>query len=176
MNLYLLRQYQFIQDLYQNESYLNILMNIDDFFDILNIYAFPNWIDSEIIGVKCMKHFTNIILKQSRDKMPHPKAGVVLTKYDCIVKYKKTNEWLPKQYKGFDDIVIDEKTGKKRAKMEKKPIWVVDILIPNRLLINDDVYDINAIQKKLDAENDDNEELGSMVSNEETVESNNQQG
>ena len=34
MNLFLLQQYQFINDIYKNENYLDVLMNIDDFFDI----------------------------------------------------------------------------------------------------------------------------------------------
>ena len=62
MNLYLLQQYQFIQRLYKNESYLDVLMNIDDFFDILHIYAFPNWLDAEVVDVKFMKYFTNIVI------------------------------------------------------------------------------------------------------------------
>ena len=63
MNLYLLQQYQFIQRLYKNNSYLDVMMNIDDFFDILNVYAFPKWLDAQVVDVTFMKYYTNVILK-----------------------------------------------------------------------------------------------------------------
>lgn len=175
MNLYLLQQYQFIQRLYKNENYLDVLMNIDDFFDILHIYAFPNWLDAEVVDVKFMKYFTNIILKTPRsdnkkeDKCPDPKAGVVLTKYDCKVDYIKSYELLPKDVESENDVVIDDKTGKQRPKLERKNVWLVDILIPNKHIINDTVYDLEAIQNKLEDEDEEDENLESVVSNNDEV-------
>ena len=175
MNLYLLQQYQFIQRLYKNENYLDVLMNIDDFFDILHIYTFPNWLDAEVVDVKFMKYFTNIILKTPRsdnkkeDKCPDPKAGVVLTKYDCKVDYIKSYELLPKDVESENDVVIDDKTGKQRPKLERKNIWLVDILIPNKHIINDTVYDLEAIQNKLEDEDEEDENLESVVSNNDEV-------
>ena len=150
MNLYILQQYQFIQNLYQDETYLDVLMNVDDFFDILNLYAYPNWYECEVVNMKCMKHFTNVILKQDRDKMPHPKGGILLSKYDCIVKYKKTTEYLPKEYEDIEDMEVDPKTGKKYPKMEEHKVWLIDILIPNKHIINDVVYDLESIQRKIE--------------------------
>lgn len=175
MNLYLLQQYQFIQRLYKNENYLDVLMNIDDFFDILHIYAFPNWLDAEVVDVKFMKYFTNIILKTPRsdnkkeDKCPDPKAGVVLIKYDCKVDYIKSYELLPKDVESENDVVIDDKTGKQRPKLERKNVWLVDILIPNKHIINDTVYDLEAIQNKLEDEDEEDENLESVVSNNDEV-------
>lgn len=175
MNLYLLQQYQFIQRLYKNENYLDVLMNIDDFFDILHIYAFPNWLDAEVVDVKFMKYFTNIILKTPRsdnkkeDKCPDPKAGVVLTKYDCKVDYIKSYELLPKDVESENDVVIDDKTGKQRPKLERKNVWLVDILIPNKHIINDTVYDLEAIQNKLEDEDEEDENLENVVSNNDEV-------
>lgn len=165
MNLYLLQQYKFIQNLYKNENYLDVLMNIDDFFDILNVYVFPNWFDAEVVEMKCMKHFTNIIIKQPYKKMPHPKGGVLLSKYGCIVKYKQTSEWKPVEYHTENDITTNEVTGKKQPKMKKEKIWLVDILIPNKHIINDNVYDLESIQKKIDDNNDEDENMESVVSN-----------
>lgn len=176
MNLYLLQQYQFIQRLYKNNNYLDVLMNIDDFFDILHIYAFPNWLDAEVVDVKFMKYFTNIVLKAPRndknkkeDRCPDPKAGVILTKYDCKVEYIKSNETLPKEVDSEKDVVVDQKTGKQRPKMERKDIWLVDILIPNKHIINDTVYDLEAIQNKLEDEDETDENLESVVSNNDEI-------
>lgn len=165
MNLFLLQQYQFINDIYKNENYLDVLMNIDDFFDILNVYAFPNWFDAEIVEVNFLRHFTNIILKTPRDKKPHTKGSVLLSKYDCLVKYKPSYEYLPKEYKTEKDIKYNTRTGKYEPIMEKKDIWLVDILIPNKHIINDNIYDLDAIQKKLDDENEANDNVESVVSN-----------
>lgn len=165
MNLFLLQQYQFINDIYKNENYLDVLMNIDDFFDILNVYVFPNWFDAEVIEVKFLRHFTNIILKTPRDKKPDIKGSVLLSKYDCLVKYKESYEYLPKEYKTEKDIKYNTRTGKYEPIMEKKDIWLIDILIPNKHIINDNVYDLDAIQKKLDDKDDNDENIESVVSN-----------
>lgn len=172
MNLYILQQYQFIQQLYKNSSYLDVLMNIDDFFDILNVYAFPNWLDAQVVDVKFMKYYTNVILKADRndkdktlDKCPDPRGGVLLTKYDCQVEYTKTTEDMPAEVKTFKDVVVDKKTGKQRPKMEHKDIWLIDILIPNKHIINDNIYDLEAIQQKLQDDNEISGSTESVVSN-----------
>lgn len=171
MNLYLLQQYQFIQQLYKNNNYLDILLNIDDFFDILHIYAFSNWLDAEVVDVKFMKYFTNIILKSPRDdnkkkdKCPDPKAGIILTKYDCKVEYEKTTEIVPKEVSSSKDMVYDKKTGRERPKMETKKIWLIDIMIPNKHIINDNVYDLDAIQQKIEDKDDESDSMENIVSN-----------
>lgn len=172
MNLYLLQQYQFIQRLYKNNSYLDVMMNIDDFFDILNVYAFPKWLDAQVVDVTFMKYYTNVILKADRDDKnkekdmcPDPKAGVLLTKYDCKVEYIKSNEVLPKEVKTEKDVVIDKKTGKQRPKLERHDIWLVDILIPNKHIINNNLYDLESIQAKLKEDNDEMDSAESVVSN-----------
>ena len=38
-------------------------------------------------------------------------------------------------------------------------------MIPNKHIINDNVYDLDAIQKKLDDEDDNDENIESVVSN-----------
>lgn len=165
MNLYLLSQYKLIQHLYKDTSYLDLLMNVDDFFDILNIYAYPNWYEAEVVEFKIFKHFINIILKTPIDKMPHPDGGILLDKYDCMVKYKKSSEYLPIEYKTPDDLVIDKITKKPRPKMEKVPCWLIDIMIPSKHIINDNVYDLESIQNKLDDKDDKNDDMESVVNN-----------
>ena len=165
MNLYLLSQYKLIQHLYKDTNYLDILMNVDDFFDILNVYAYPNWFESEVVEFKIFKHYINIILKTPIDKMPHPNAGILLDKYGCTVKYKKTSEYLPVEIKSEKDLVIDKLTHKPRPKMEKVPCWLVDIMIPSKHIINDNVYDLESIQQKLEKDDDKSDDIESVVNN-----------
>lgn len=165
MNLFILSQYKLIQQLYKNESFLDTLINIDDYFDILNLYVFPNWLDCEVVDVKYLKYFTNIKLKAPYKKMPHPKGAVLLTKYDCQVKYIKTTEYLPKEVLQSDDTYVDKKTGERKPKVEKKKVWIIDILIPNKFLFNDDVYDLKDVQDKLKDEQETDNDMENMLSN-----------
>lgn len=165
MNLFILSQYKLIQQLYKNETYLDSLINIDDFFDILGLYVFSNWLDCEVVEVKYLKYFTNIKLKSSHKKMPHPKGAVLLTKYDCQVKYIKTTEYLPKEVNDIEDTVIDKETGERKPKVEKKKVWIVDILIPNKYIVNNDVYDLEDVQSKLKDEQETDEDMENILTN-----------
>jgi hypothetical protein len=165
MNLFILSQYKLIQELYKNESFLDTLINIDDFFDILGLYVFPNWLDSEIVDVKYLRYFTNIKLKSPYKKMPHPKGAILLTKYDCQVKYKKTTEYLPREINDVNDTYVDKKTGKRKPKVDKEQVWMIDILIPNKYLYNDEVYDLENVQDKLKDEQETNQDMENMITN-----------
>ena len=169
MNLYLLSQYKLIQHLYNDSSYLDLLMNVDDFFDILNVYAYPNWFEAEVVEFKIFKHYINIILKTPIDKMPHPNAGILLDKYDCMVKYKKTSEYVPVDIKSESDLVIDKHTHRPRPKMKKVPCWLVDIMIPSKHIVNDNVYDLESIQQKLDDNNEKSDNTESVVNNNDEI-------
>ena len=53
--------------------------------------------------------------------------------------------------------------------MEQHKIWLVNLMIPSRLLVNNDIYDLESIQEKLDNEEENNEELESIVDNQEDM-------
>lgn len=149
MNLFILSQYKLIQELYKNDDFFEILINIDDFFDILNLYVFPNWLEAEVVDVDFLKYFTSITLKTPYEKMPHPKGAQLLLKYDCQVKYRETYEYVPRDVKVLSDTYLDKRTGERKPKAEKKKVWIIDLLIPNRYLINDNVFDLEGVQNKI---------------------------
>ena len=108
MNLFILSQYKLIQELYKNDDFFEILINIDDFFDLINLYVFPNWLNAEVVNVDFLKYFTSITLKTPYDKMLHPKGAQLLLKYDCQVKYRETYEYVPKEVKSVEDTYVDK--------------------------------------------------------------------
>ena len=165
MNLFILSQYKLIQELYKSETFLDTVINIDDFFDVLNLYVYPNWLDCEIVEVKFLKYFTSIKLKSPYNKMPHPKGAVLLTKFDCQVKYKETYEYVVKEVGDIKDTYVDKETGKRRPKVEKKKVWIIDMLIPNKHIINDEVYDLEGAQEKIADEQDINEDMENVITN-----------
>ena len=68
MNLFILSQYKLIQELYKNDDFFEILINIDDFFDLINLYVFPNWLNAEVVDVDFLKYYTSITLnKENRE-------------------------------------------------------------------------------------------------------------
>ena len=165
MNLFILSQYKLIQELYKDNSFLDTVINIDDFFDILNLYVYPNWLDCEIVEVKFLKYFTSVKLKSPYNKMPHPKGAVLLTKFDCQVKYKETYEYVVKEVHGVKDTYIDQKSGERKPKVEKKKVWIIDMLIPNKHIINDEIYNLEDAQDKINIDQEMEEDMENVVSN-----------
>ena len=165
MNLFILSQYKLIQELSKDNSFLDTVINIDDFFDILNLYVYPNWLDCEIVEIKFLKYFTSVKLKSPYNKMPHPKGAVLLTKFDCQVKYKETYEYVVKEVHGVKDTYIDQKSGERKPKVEKKKVWIIDMLIPNKHIINDEIYNLEDAQDKINIDQEMEENMENVVSN-----------
>ena len=159
MNLFILSQYKLIQELYKNDEYLDILLSVADFFDLMNLFAFPNWENAEIVNVDFLKYFTVLTLRAPYYKMPHPKGGLLLTKLDCHVKYHETKEAVLKQVKSIKDTYIDKKTGERKPKVIKRKCWQIDIMIPNKYLINDNIFDLEAMQAKVNNDKELNKEM-----------------
>lgn len=172
MNLYLLQQYQFINTLYRNNSYTDILCNIDSFFDLLGVYAYPNWLEAEVVDMKFYKYFTEIMLRQPRDKKPSEAASELLKKYNCQIEYNKADDFKAKQINSPEDVEWSSKLERYIPKLDKEEIWVVSVLIPNKYILNDEIFNVGEIQKKLDLEQDTDAELKQDI----TAELNNQEG
>jgi hypothetical protein len=69
-----------------------------------------------------------------RENMPDPMGGKRLLDYDCKVSYKKDHLIVPRKIKKPDDI----RPGTKKGKLDRSPIWVVEILMPKKLIA--DIY------------------------------------
>jgi hypothetical protein len=62
--------------------------------------------------------------------MPDPKGAKRLSEYDCEVTYKQDFFEHPIKVKTPNDF----KSGTKFPKMIKSPIWLVDIVMPRKLM------------------------------------------
>lgn len=63
-------------------------------------------------------------------KMPDPRGGKRLAEYDCDVSYKEDTFERPITVKSPNDF----KPGTKFPKMIKSPIWLVEIVMPKKLM------------------------------------------
>ena len=79
-----------------------------------------------------------------RDNMPDPQGGKRLLDYDCKVTYQKSYVIEPRKIKDPDDI----RPGTKKGKLDRKPIWVVTIQMPKKLI--GDIYTGYIEQESID--------------------------
>jgi hypothetical protein len=127
---------QVIQRLKDNQNLLDILLQVEDFLDGLDLYAYLHWIDGEIVdGPNITRYWASITLKYPYRRMPDPRGAKRLLRYHAIVKFEKASELVPRSI----DSQADFRDGTKKPKLDHAPIWLVTIKIPRWLL--DDIYD-----------------------------------
>jgi hypothetical protein len=134
-----------IQTIYSNNSSLAILKDYERVFDELDLYVFENWKDGELVsGPKVERHWVTCEFMWPKERMPNPEAAKRLGEYGCQVKYKRDTLIKPRPIKDPDDI----RPGTKKGKLDESPIWVVEVSMPKKLIL--DVF--RGYRNELDAE------------------------
>jgi hypothetical protein len=124
-----------IQDLYENNSSLAALKDFERVLDEMDMYVYKNWIEGELAyGPKVDRHWVTAGFMWPRDKMPDPMAAKRLMEIGCKIGYQKTHLLEAREIKKPDDI----RPGTKKGKMDRKPIWMVEITMPRKLVA--DIY------------------------------------
>jgi len=59
-------------------------------------------------------------------------GGKRLLDYDCKVRYKKDTLIVPRKIANPDDI----RPGSKKGKLDRKTVWIVEIQMPKKLIID----------------------------------------
>ena len=126
---------QNIQELYENNSSLAALKDFERVLDEMDMYVYKNWIDGELAyGPKVDRHWITAGFMWPRDKMPDPEAGKRLLELGCKIKYQKTALLEAREIKKPEDI----RPGTKKGHLDRKPIWVVELTLPKKLVF--DIY------------------------------------
>lgn len=124
-----------VEEIYDNNTSFQVLKDFERVLDELDIYVFKNWEDGELAsGPKIERHWVTCSFFWPRNRMPDPSGGKRLLDYDCKVRYKKTAILQPRKIRDPDDI----RPGTKKGKMDSKPIWIVEIQMPKKLIT--DIY------------------------------------
>jgi hypothetical protein len=119
-----------IDDLYENNTSLAILKDFERVIDELDMYVYENWEDGELAyGPQVDRHWITAGFMWPKDKMPNPIAAKRLIEIGCKVKYEKTHLIEPRTIKTPDDI----RPGTKKGKLDRKPVWVVEIQMPKKV-------------------------------------------
>ena len=131
------------------DSAVNTLLDFERVLDELDLYAFENWKAGELVeGPIYEKYFVTCKFMWSYRKMPDPAGAERLLNYGCEVYYEEDKLEYPIQVKTPSDF----KPGTKFPRTVSKPIWVVTITMPKKLMDDIERGSIELENESLDAE------------------------
>ena len=144
--------------IFDNKDLLDVLIDVEDVFDGLDLYAFANWIDGLVVsGPHVSRYWINVKLMYLHKNMPDPTGAQRLERHGCKIKYEKTHF---EQVKKVDPDNMEKRNdpkhpitfNKTRAKKYKIPVWIVDIDLPKQFVddfVSDTIW-INGISVDVD--------------------------
>lgn len=119
------------KDIFMTDSSLVSLLDFERVLDELDIYVFKNWAEGELVeGPIYEKYFVSCTFMWPYKLMPDPRGGERLVDYDCEVYYSKDSLEYPIKVETPDDF----EPGTKMPKMGKKPVWLVTVVMPKKLM------------------------------------------
>ena len=137
------------KQIFMTDSAINSLLDFERVIDELDLYAFANWKNGELVqGPDYSKYFVTCTFMWPYKKMPDPRGGERLLQYGCEISYRKDYFEHSKKVESPNDF----KPGTKVPKMIKSPVWLVEITMPKSLMqeIHQGAVEIEA--GKVDAE------------------------
>jgi hypothetical protein len=119
------------KEIFMTDSSLATLLDFERVLDELDLYVFAYWKEGELVeGPVYEKYFVTCTFMWPYKLMPDPRGGERLLEYDCEVYYSKDMLEYPIKIETPDDF----EAGTKMPKMAKKPIWLVTIVMPKKLM------------------------------------------
>lgn len=123
------------ESIYNTNTSLSTLKDFERVLDEMDMYAYENWENGELCsGPHIDRHWVKASFMWPKDRMPDPMGGKRLLDYGCRVKYEKTFLVEPREIKTPEDL----RPGTKKARLDRKPIWIVEITMPKKLCA--DIY------------------------------------
>ena len=138
-----------IKDIYMSEGSLLTLLDFERVLDELDLYAFKNWQWGELVqGPEVGKYKVGCIFLWPEKLMPDPRGARRLLPFDCDVKFKKTTMQIPIKIEDPDDFI----PGTHKARLIKKKVWLVEIVMPKSLMTDIRTGSIEMEDQVLDLE------------------------
>lgn len=120
-----------IESIYESDTSFNVLKDFEKVLDTLDLYVYKNWEDGELAeGPNIDRHWVSAKFFWPKEKMPDPMGGKRLLDYDCKVNYLPAQIIRPRKIMEPEDI----RPGTKKGKLDRHPIWIVEIQMPKQLL------------------------------------------
>jgi len=119
------------KEIFMTDSSLATLCDFERVLDELDTYVFAHWKEGELVeGPIYEKYFVTCTFMWPYKLMPDPRGGERLLDYDCEVYYSKDMLEYPVKVEKPEDF----EPGTKMPKMAKKPVWLVKIVMPKKLM------------------------------------------
>jgi hypothetical protein len=119
------------KEIFMTDSAVNTLLDFERVLDELDLYAFANWKQGELVeGPVYEKYFVKCTFMWPYKKMPDPRGAARLGEYDCDISYRQDFFEHTKKVETPNDF----KAGTKVPKMIKTPVWLVEIVMPKKLM------------------------------------------
>ena len=132
---------------YDSDTSFQVLKDFERVIDELDLYVYKNWEEGELLsGPKIERHWVTCKFMWPRAQMPDPMGAKRLVDYDCKIGYKKDFIIKPRKVRKPDDL----RPGTKKGKLDRHPVWVVEIQMPKKLIA--DIYTSYAAAKGFNAE------------------------
>ena len=133
----------------KSEDLVDILIDIEHYFDTNNLYAFKNWINGEVVsGPFVKKYWVKLVLKYPYKQMPDPDGGLRLLKHGTKIHFDIALEEYPIEIKKPSDY----QPGTKKPKMRNRKVWLVTMMIPRRFVQNIDAEIMDMYDDEVDTE------------------------
>jgi hypothetical protein len=131
-----------IENIYGSTTSLSLLKDFERVIDELDIYAYDNWLDGELVsGPDEGRYFVECTFMWPKEQMPDPRGGLRLLDYGCKVKFAESKIAKVRKIRTPDDI----RSGTRKGKIDQEDIWMIKITMPKKLMT-----DINRGYRNLD--------------------------
>ena len=120
-----------IEGIYESNTAFGVLKDFERVLDELDLYVYANWENGELAeGPTVDRHWVSAKFFWLHKEMPDPMGAKRLLDYDFKVLFHRSHIVKPKKIMNPDDF----RTGTKKGKLERHPIWIVEIRMPKNLL------------------------------------------
>jgi hypothetical protein len=124
-----------LQTIHDDDKAFTVLKDFERVIDSLGLYVFDNWSEGELAaGPRIERHWVSCSFMWPRKNMPDPAGGKILLDYGCKLSYEKSEIIKARQIRKPSDI----RPGTKKGKLDKLPVWIVEIKMPKSLIL--DIY------------------------------------
>ena len=119
------------KEIFMTDSAVNTLLDFERVCDELDLYAFAHWKQGELVeGPVYEKYFVKCTFMWPYKKMPDPRGAIRLHEYDCDVSFAEDHFEHPVKVESPNDF----QPGTKVPKLMKSPVWLVEIVMPKKLM------------------------------------------
>jgi hypothetical protein len=119
-----------IDDLYENNTSLSVLKDFERVLDEMDLYAYENWENGELAyGPQVDRHWITAGFMWPKEKMPNPVGAKRLQDLGCKIKFERSHLVEPRKIRTPEDF----RPGTKKGKLDRKPIWIVEIQMPKKI-------------------------------------------